>query len=404
VSASDPPSTSLPSAPLETLADAQAWLLRNEGARALALDTEGDGMFRYRTQLCTVQLCAVEARGSAREQNVAAREQGGHAICVIDTLRVPPAPLLNAALGPDGPEKIIHDASFDARILFAYGVVLGNVFDTAVAARFLGFSSTGLSSLLLKLFGVHLPKSQQQADWGKRPIDAEAMRYLEDDVRFLPALYERLLQEVRARDIEPEVREECRYLLREAQRSELSEPAWMRLKGAAQRPPRERARLVELAATREQLARERDVPPARLLASELLLRLSQDDAADPATLLRLLGNKAELAPDLAQALERARGAADAPRDQLERMLPDPPSTAELTRRKRRKAWLSEFRTREAKARDVDPQVVLPGHCLADLLDLATLDEASLRALPGFGECRFARYGATLIAMPRALGE
>jgi len=393
VSRNEPATGSSPNAPIETLADARAWLARVGAAHALAIDTEGDGMFRYRTQLCTVQLCAVSAG-----------EPAEHAICVIDTLRVPAAPLLRAALGPDGPQKIIHDASFDARILFAHGVVLGNVFDTAVAARFLGFSSTGLSSLLLKLFDVNLPKHQQQADWGKRPIDAEAMRYLEDDVRFLPALYERLLSEVRARDIEAEVQEECRYLLGEAQRPELVEPAWMRLKGAAQRAPRERARLVELAEAREQLARERDLPPARLLASDLLLRLSQDDAADPATLQRLLGNKLEFAPAFAAALARAQGVADAPRDQLERLLPESPSPAELTRRKRRKAWLSDFRAREAQARGVDLQVVLPGHCLADLVELASFDEQSLRALPGFGDCRFVRYGQTLLGLPKALGE
>lgn len=386
MSADDPHQTYATQTPLETLAEASAWLRCVDGATTLALDTEGDGMFRYRTQLCTVQLYAEDA------------------IAVLDTLCLTPAPLLSAVLGPDGPEKIIHDASFDARILFAHGIALGNVFDTAVAARFLGFPSTGLSSLLLKLFGVHLPKHQQQADWGRRPIDAEAMRYLEDDVRYLPALFERLLSEVRACDIEPEVREECAYLLREAQRSEPAEAAWMKIKGGALRPAYERARLYELAEAREQLARERDLPPARLLASDLLLRLAQEDGSDSATLSRLLGSKSELLPALEAAFARARGVADAPLDQVQRMLPESPSPAELTRRKRRKAWLSEFRAKEAKLRGVDLQVILPGHCLADLVDLARIDEASLRALPGFGICRFERYGAQLLGMVKALGE
>jgi len=372
--------------PLETFAEASAWLSGIDGAASLALDTEGDGMFRYRTQLCTVQLCA------------------GERIAVIDTLAVSAAPLLSHVLGREGPEKIIHDASFDARILFAHGVLLGNVFDTAVAARFLGFASTGLSSLLLKLFGVHLPKHQQQADWGRRPIDAEAMRYLEDDVRYLPALFARLLEQVRARDIEPEVREECAYLLGEAQRPEPAEAAWMRVKGSALRPAPERARLYELAEARELLARERDVPPARLLASELLLRMAQESTVDSATIRRLLGNKVELAPALELALARAQGIADAPREQVERMLPAPPSPAELVRRKRRKAWLSEFRAKEAKAREVDLQVVLPGHCLSDIVDLERLDAASLRAVRGFGQCRFERYGAQLLQMTSVLGE
>jgi ribonuclease D len=385
VSDSEPARTTM-NTPIEVLEEARAWLEQSARTATLALDTEGDGMFRYRTQLCTVQLCA------------------GEAIAVIDTLRVPAAPLLSAVLGSDGPEKIIHDASFDARILFAHGVALGNVFDTAVAARFLGFPSTGLSSLLLKLFGVHLPKHQQQADWGKRPIDAEAMRYLEDDVRYLPLLFERLLEEVRARDIEPEVREECAYLLGEAQRIEAVEPAWMRIKGSALRPAHERARLYELAEAREQLARARDLPPARLLASDLLLRIAQEDGTDPATLRRLLGNKAEFVPVLEEALARARGIPDAPREQVERMLSEAPSPAELIRKKRRKAWLSEFRAKEAKAREVDLQVVLPGHCLSDIVELDLLDEQGLRTVRGFGECRLARYGAQLLGMARALGE
>lgn len=386
MSVSDGSDSTPASKPLETVAEASAWLSRVAGVTTLALDTEGDGMFRYRTQLCTVQLCA------------------GQQIAVIDTLRVPAAPLLSSLLGSGGPEKIIHDASFDARILFAHGVVLGNVFDTAVAARFLGFPSTGLSSLLLKLFGLHLPKHQQQADWGLRPIDAEAMRYLENDVRYLPDLFASLLEAVRERDIEPEVREECAYLLGEAQRPEVVEAAWMRIKGSALCPAPQRARLYELAQVRESFARERDLPPARLLASELLLRIARDEDTDRATLERLLGSKADLADAFEQALARARGVRDAPRDQVERLLPEGPSAAELSRRKRRKAWLSEFRAKEAKVRAVDLQVVLPGHCLSDLVDLPVFTADSLRSVRGFGACRFERYGAQLLQLPSVLGE
>jgi hypothetical protein len=33
-----------------------------------------------------------------------------------------------------------------------------------------------------------------------------------------------------------------------------------------------------------------------------------------------------------------------------------------------------------------------------------LDEATLRAVPGFGACRFERYGALLLGMGEAFGE
>lgn len=359
-------------------AEAGALVARLRRAPAIALDTEGDGMFRYRTRLCTVQL------GGAGE------------IAVLDTLAVPAAPLLCELLGPLGPEKIIHDASFDARVLYAHGVEVGRVFDTAVAARFLGIAGTGLSSLLLRFFDLRLPKHQQQADWGLRPIDAEAMRYLEDDVRYLEQLAARLLHEVRARDIEAEVREECAYVLAEARQGERAPAAaWMRVKGAGLRPPRERARLFELAEERERIARELDVPPARYLASEILLALARQPPSGADALARALGSRAEHAERFAAALARAEQRDDAPAEQVARLTPPPLSGAELARRKRRKAALLEFREAEAKRREVDLQVVLPGHCVADMVDLARLDVESLHAIPGLGECRIARYGALL---------
>lgn len=380
MSAPGEPPAERPSAgqPIVSSAEASALVERLRSASAIALDTEGDGMFRYRTRLCTVQL------------------GGAGTIAVLDTLALPAAPLLCELLGPRGPEKIIHDASFDARVLFAHGVEVANVFDTAVAARFLGIAATGLSSLLLKFFELRLPKHQQQADWGLRPIDAEAMRYLEDDVRYLEQLAQCLLLEVRARDIEPEVREECAYLLAEARRAERApEAAWMRIKGAALRLPRERARLFELAEERERLARELDLPPARFIVNEVLLVLARERPNTLDAVARVLGSRAEHAEHFFAALARAEQRSDAPAEQVARLNPPPPSASELACRKRRKAALLEFRDAEAKRRQVDVQVVLPGHCVGDLVELPRLDVDSLRSVPGFGACRLDRYGALL---------
>jgi ribonuclease D len=364
--------------PITSQAEADALVKRLMAAPALALDTEGDGMFRYRTRLCTVQL------------------SGAGEIAVVDTLAVQPAPLLCELLGASGPEKIIHDASFDARVLFAHGVEVARVFDTAIAARFLGIAATGLSNLLLKFFDIRLPKHRQQADWGLRPIDGEAMRYLEDDVRYLPELAERLLHDVRARDIELEVREECAYALSEARQAErTADAAWMRIKGAALRPAKERACLYELAEARERLARQLDLPPARFIANEILLALAGDRPRGRDAVARLLGARAEHAEHFLAALERAEARSDAPAEQLARLSPLPPSMAELTRRKRRKAALMEFRDKQAKERGVDVQVVLPGHCITDLVDLPNLDAEALRSVPGLGACRIERYAKQL---------
>lgn len=348
----------------------------------LALDTEGDGLFRYRTRLCVMQFAA---RGR---------------VCLVDTLAFDALPWFEALLGPDGPEKIVHDASFDARVLFAHGVKLGRVFDTAVAARFLGLKATGLASLLATFFQIELVKDKQQADWGERPFDADSLRYLAADVLHLEALADVLLEQVRQKDIEDEVREECAYMLREAHKPVQEQPPWARLKGALARPAVERARLSELFAERERLAREHDVPPGRLVPNEVLSRLAELDEVDDEKLARLLGNKA-LAYEGAfrAALSRARALSDAPEAEIRAQLSAPLSPAEVDRRKRRKRVLTDFRAKEAEKRGVDPQVVLPGHCLNDLVGLShlELDRNGLSQVSGLGACRIARYGRQIVA-------
>lgn len=357
-----------------TIADtvgARALALRLGGAKEVALDSEGDGMFRYRGRLCTLQLASTTE------------------LAVVDTLEVAPD-LFADLLSADGPEKVVHDAAFDARMLATAGVVLGNVYDTAVAARFLGFTSTGLASLLAELFDVRLPKHHQQSDWGERPLDPDAIAYLENDVRYLIALRDALHERVCAIGIADELREECAHLMREAQRLPPEASPFARLKGALARPPKQRARLYELALARDELARELDQPPTRVLHSELLLRLAERELPEVDEIARRLGTRHEHAARLHQALVRAEQRDDAPPDELMEP-PKSPSMREIGVRKKRRDLLIAFRAREAASRQVDPQVVLPGHCVADLVKLPRLDEASLASVSGLGTCRIERY-------------
>jgi ribonuclease D len=366
--------------PIVAEAEARAAVERMQQATLLALDTEGDGMFRYRARLCTVQLA------DARD------------VYVFDTLAVAPSPLFARLLGASGPEKIVHDLSFDARVLFAHGIVLGNVFDTSIAARFLGLKSTGLSTLLMQHFEINLPKHKQQADWGARPLDDEALSYLGDDVRHLEKLATLLLEQVRARDIEPEVREECAYMLGEAQVKERVEAPWLRIKGVGQKAPHERARLYHLCDERERVAQELDLPPGRVIANDLLVRLAELDFKTAEELNARLPNRvAPFVERLWQAYERGNAAGDAPFDDVQRVAPRPPSHFEIDQKKRRRKALMEFREREATARAVDPQVVLPGHCLSDMVELDALNPESLASVRGFGACRVTRYATRLVS-------
>ena len=366
---------------VDSEAGARALSARLLASPVIALDTEGDGMVRYRARLCTIQLA------SERE------------LAVVDTLRVEPT-LFATLLGEHGPEKIVHDAAFDARLLAAAGAPLGNVFDTAIAARYLGFAATGLASLLSQLFDVQLPKHMQQADWGVRPLDSEAITYLENDVRYLIALRALLLERVRAADIEPELREECAYVLAEARASELEPSPFSRVRGAAARPPKERARLFELAWVRDGIARELDLPASRVVPNDLVLRFGELEAESYASIERRLPTRFRAyAPRFVAALREASLRDDAPREELPEIRV-PPSGSELARQKRRRELLVAFRTREATERGVDAQAVLPGHCVNELIKLDGLAHEQLASVPGLGQARIDRYAA---AWQRELG-
>ena len=369
-------------AAIDRAEDARELAQRLFSELSIGLDTEGDGMFRYRTQLCTIQLASE------------------HEIAVVDTLAVDAA-WLAELMSSRGPEKIVHDAAFDARLLAAHGAPLGAVFDTAVAARFLGFTATGLASMLSQLFDVQVPKHMQQADWGKRPLSSEAIDYLENDVRYLLPLRDVLLERLRERDIEAEMREECEYVLREARRSEPEPSPFARLKGALARPPQERSRLYELALVRDAIAQELDLPPGRVVANDLLLRFGElQDPMRAEIERRLPPRHRSYADRFLEALARGEAHADAPSSELPNPADVVPAT-ELVKRKRRRELTIDFRSREATARGVDPQVVLPGHCVNDLIKLDNLSREQLQSVSGLGDCRIERYGE---ALRRALGS
>ncbi|MET0592007.1 MAG: ribonuclease D, partial [Polyangiaceae bacterium] len=162
-------------------------------APLLAVDAEGNGLFAYRAALCTVQLAWQEGAKTS--------------IAIVDTLAVDPAPL-GEVLGARGPLKVLHDLTFDVKLLSESGVELDNVHDTSVLARMLGRKATGLASLLSADLGIVVTKELQQHDWSRRPLRAAELEYLAADVRHLGSLYEKLLREARAADIEAEVLDE----------------------------------------------------------------------------------------------------------------------------------------------------------------------------------------------------
>lgn len=158
-----------------------------------------------------------------------------------------------------------------------------------------------------------------------------------------------------------------------------------------------------LAQVREDKARALDVPPYKVLAPDVLFAIAQAKPRTAGDLARIKGacqgrRAASIADEVLRAV--AAGIADptipdADRVYLER--PRVPSNVARQRRAREQR-LSKWRRGEAQRRGVDEQVVLPGHCLQDLVVLEQpVTRDAIRAIRGMGAFRVTRDGDAILA-------
>ncbi len=351
----------------------------------IAVDLESNGMFAYRAVACIVQIAA------------------GEEVVLVDALATPLDPLARL-LGSPTTEKIIHDVSFDARIFADAGIHLANVRDTSVAARMLGRTATGLAALLAAEVGVAIDKKMQHHDWSERPLDEAALAYLAGDVVHLAALADRLYADADARGIRDAIEEETSYRLAQASAAAGvpdRRPPYVRLKGIERAPAADLPILRHLAEVRERHARDLDVPPYKVLAPDVLFAIAAARPEDERALGRIRGAIAgrrgrSIASDVLDAvLCGIEDAAIPDEDRVWFEKPRVPSSVARARRAREQR-LTAWRRREAKERGVDEQVVLPGHCLQDLADLAEPTPDEIARIPGIGAFRVARNGDAIL--------
>jgi ribonuclease D len=356
-----------------------------EGAGRIALDAEGNGLFAYRSRLCTLQL--------AWERDAEVH------VAIVDTLRVD-ARGLSELLGPDGPIKLLHDCTFDVKLLADENVTLSRVCDTSVLARMLGRKATGLASLLAGELGIVVEKQLQQHDWSRRPLEPREIAYLSDDVRHLAVLYDKLALEAQTLSIEEEVETECAFKVQGALAPPRERrPAYLRIRGSERLDQAGLAVLRRLVEERERIAADWDQPPFKVAGNDWLLSLAHAKPASEGDLRRIRGS---FSPRLLGAAEQwvaviRAGLSDgevAP-ESTDEVRPD---RAVLAARRAVEKRLTAWRRTEAASRGVDEQVVLPGHCLQELAALGTSAPAAIEAVPGLGEKRLQRYGETLGAL------
>ncbi|HEX8319677.1 ribonuclease D [Longimicrobium sp.] len=332
----------------------------------LGVDTEAAGYHRYFDRLSLLQV-------SSRTQN-----------WLVDPLAVEDLSPLKDVLEDPSIEKIFHDADYDLRILDRdAGMGISGLFDTQIAAAFLGERALGLGTIVEKHLGIKLPKEFQRADWAERPLSEGMKQYAATDTAHLPDLRDRLKAALEQMGRLHWAQEE--FLRREGTRwtePEDGKEAFMRIKGARDLAPRGLAILRELHAWREGVARERDQATFRILGNQALLEMS---AAPPGS-MRDLPSVTGISEGLAQRRGRDILAAvqrglDVPEDQLprwprgQRFERDPEQEARFEA-------LRDARTRLADQLNLDAGFLIPRATLEEIARAQprTIDE--LAQVPG----------------------
>ncbi len=199
---------------------------------------------------------------------------------------------LGDLLADTGTVKILHDAVQDMTILRnatrASGTTAppANLFDTRIAAGFVGLASTiSLRDLLVELVGVELDKTETRTDWLQRPLAQNQVGYAEDDVRYLVDAHDELVRRAEANGLGDWLRQEMATLNDQTLYDERDpREEFRRVKGFGKMRGLELATLRELSVWREKAARELDRPRGRVASDKLLLFLAQRQPTEVAHL------------------------------------------------------------------------------------------------------------------------
>ncbi len=238
------------------------------GSGPVAVDTERASGYRYSQRAYLVQL-----------------RRTGSGTVLLDPTAVDCLAALAEVLNPV--EWVLHAASQDLPSLAELGLAPATLFDTELAGRLAGFERVGLGPLVEQLLGYQLEKGHGAADWSRRPLPREWLTYAALDVELLLPLRDAMAAELEAQGKTGWATEEFEAVRTAGPPPPRTDP-WRRTSGIHRlRKPRQLAAVRELWMAREQIARQRDTAPGRVLPDSAIVAAALADPVDDATLLAL---------------------------------------------------------------------------------------------------------------------
>ncbi|MGB0112520.1 MAG: HRDC domain-containing protein [Ilumatobacteraceae bacterium] len=304
-----------------------------------ALDTE---FHRERTYFPKLALVQVAWREGERQESV-----------LIDPLAVD-VKVFDALFASES-LCVIHAAQQDLDVLtHAVGSVPDRMFDTQLAAGFVGYGTPSLVSLLQGEIGVTPAKGDRLTDWLRRPLTDSQRQYAAVDVEYLLEVHERLVVQLAEVGRLAWAEDACEELRTRPTSGSNPDDAWLRLKDARSLRPNARAVARSVAAWRERRAMRTDIPVRQVLPDLAILGISQRAPKNAKELTQARGvddrhARGGLAEEILNAVAEAKG--------LEAPAP-PPSVDDLDRSMRPavtlvSAWVAQL----ARDERLDPALL-----------------------------------------------
>lgn len=187
--------------------------------------------------------------------------------------------------------KVLHAAEQDLILVYSWsGLIPKNVFDTQIAAGFIGFGyPVGYGKLVQQVLGVQLTKTESFTDWMNRPLSKSQIEYALDDVHHLLPLYDKVMKKLASMKRVDWVEEECRRYAREAYYVKDRSNDFFRIKGANNLNRRSLAVLRELTDWRHLEAAKTNKPLRTILQDGTLLEFARRPPKEVSDLSRVRG-------------------------------------------------------------------------------------------------------------------
>lgn len=348
----------------------------------IAVDTESNSLYAYQERVCLIQFSTPTAD------------------FLVDPLAGLDLTPLGDIFASSAITKVFHAAEYDVMCLKRdFKFEFSGLFDTMWTARILGWPKVGLGSILSKEFGVHTNKRYQRYNWGRRPLEPEALAYACLDTHYLLAL-----QSIQSEALVNTGHwEEAQEVFAQIAASEAAPTAtpdpqgFWRIKHLSGLSRRELAILSALYLWREQEAQRRDRPPFKILSSVTLVKFAQ---VCPST-MEELERAAPLKPyhlrtygkPILQAIRQGKNA----------RLPVPPSAPrrskeEVMRYEALRAWRKKMATK----RGVDPDVILGNAALWQLAELNPQTIGEWDRISEVGPWKRRAYGEAALSVLRSM--